>query len=145
MRFCISNRQNIEQYIGNITAGCSYQHTSFPTVLRVHIVQNSKEYFEKWIKYLKLKKQKQDGRYSSGLYKKWYAPHMFGYPLYIQNTKSMLCQTKGVSICPIHLDAPICLDAPVCLDTPMCLAAPVCLDAPMCLDGSLYVWTPPYV
>ena len=46
MRFC-SSRQNIGQYIGHLAGGCSYQHTE----------QNSKEYFEKWIKYLNLKKK----------------------------------------------------------------------------------------
>ena len=43
MRFCSSSGQNIGQYIGHLTAGCLYQHT----------VQNSNEYFENWIKYLK--------------------------------------------------------------------------------------------
>ena len=57
MRFW-SSRQNIGQYNEHITAGCSYQHTSFPTVLRVHIVQNSKEYFEKMDKIFKIKKWK---------------------------------------------------------------------------------------
>ena len=57
MRFCSSSGQNIGQYIGHLAAGCSYQHT----------VQNPKEYFEKWIKYLKLKKKMAEihnGRYS---------------------------------------------------------------------------------
>ena len=39
----------------------------------------------------------------------WMFPYvwkMVGCPLYIHSTKSMLCQTKGVSICPIHVDAP---------------------------------------
>ena len=71
-------------------------------------------------------------------------PHMFGWyldaPVHTQHKESMLCQTKGVSICPIHLDAPMHLDAPICLDgtlyvwmPPICL--PVCLDTPICLDG----------
>ena len=50
-RFCSSSGQNIGQYIGHITAGCSYQHTSFP------IVQNSKGYFEKMDKICKIKKK----------------------------------------------------------------------------------------
>ena len=82
-----SSQQNIGQYIGHLAAVCSYQHTSFPTILRVHIVQNSKEFIEIWIKYLKLKKNKmveiQDGRYSSGFYKKMACPHMLGCPLYV--------------------------------------------------------------
>ena len=70
MRFC-SSGQNIGQYIGHIAAGCSHQNTSlakFPTVLRVHIGQNSKEYFEKWIKYFQFKKvaEIQDGSYTYG-------------------------------------------------------------------------------
>ena len=61
-------------------------------------------------------------------------PYIWMPPGHIQHKESMLFQTKGVSICPIHLDVIICLDAP-----------PVCLDAPICLDGLLYVWMPPYV
>ena len=67
-------------------------------------------------------------------------------PVYTQHKERMLCQTKEVSICTIHLDAPyvgmppISLDAaiclPVCLDTPMCFNASVCLDAPK-------AWIPP--
>ena len=106
--------------------------------------------------------------------------HMFGFPLCVwmwvskhmavskcirgiqnkQHKESMLCQTKGVSICPhrfrchhmlgyhlcvgmppLCLDAAICLDAPpvclnatLCLNTPICLDTPVCLDVPICLD-----------
>ena len=48
-------------------------------------------------------------------------PHMFEYPavclgdvwmppVHTQHKDSMLCHTKGVSICPIHWDAPICVD-----------------------------------
>ena len=98
----------------------------------------------------------QDGGYSSGLYKKCCAPHMFGYHLYKHNTK----KGRG-SICPIHLVAPICLDAPyvwmapvsldapiclpVCLDTPICLGAHLCLDAPVCLDTSHMFRWPLYI
>ena len=79
--------------------------------------------------------------------------------------ESMLCQTKGVSICPhrfrchhmlgyhlyvgmppLCLDAAICLDAPpvclngtLCLNTPICLDTPVCLDVPICLDIFIYL------
>ena len=37
MRFCSSSGQNIAQYIGHLTAGCSYQQT----------LQNSQEYLKK--------------------------------------------------------------------------------------------------
>ena len=48
-------------------------------------------------------------------------PHMFGCPLYvwmpavhIQHKESMLCQTKGVSICPHMFGySPVCLGTPV--------------------------------
>ena len=123
----------------------------------------------------------QDGRYSSGLYKK----NVWMPPLHTEHKESMLCQTKGVSIyphifgCPLYINntkkacfvqlrgvhmppyiwmSPVCLDAAICLDTPpcvfgfphmfgwpsVCLDAPICLDAPVCL-GVPYVWTPPYV
>ena len=81
-------------------------------------------------------------------------------PVHTQHKESMLCQTKGVSICPhrfrchhmlgyhlyvgmppLCLDAAMCLDAPpvclnatLCLNTPICLDTPVCLDVPICLD-----------
>ena len=43
-RFCSSSWQNTGQYIGHLTASCSYQHT----------VQNSKKYFEKTDKIFKI-------------------------------------------------------------------------------------------
>ena len=75
-------------------------------------------------------------------------------PVHKQHKESMLCQTKGVSICPhrfrchhmlgyhlyvgmppLCLDAAICLDAPpVCLNATLCLNTPICLDTPVCLD-----------
>ena len=94
---------------------------------------------------------------------------MFGCPLYIYNTKkSMLCQSKGVSICPIHFDAPICLDALcilgcpnmfgcthcmfkwppyvwmplVWLMPPICFGCPCMFDAPNMFGCPLYIWTP---
>ena len=116
------------------------------------------------------------------------APCMFGYPLYvwmphvclddvwmpavhIQHKESMLCQSKGVSICPHTFVCPICLDAPCMLGSPICLDTtymfgctpcmfghpnmfgcfPVCLDATICLDvptvclGIPYVWMPPWI
>ena len=127
----------------------------------------------------------------------WTPPHMLGCPLYVwispyawtppyiwmppvclddvwmppvhtQHKESMLCQTKGVSICPIHLYAPICLDAlwyvwmpsgmfgcplhawipPYVWMYPLYVwmypvyvwMPTICLDTPICLDGYLYVW-----
>ena len=74
----------------------------------------------------------QDGRYSSGLYKK-----MFGCPLYIHNTKkACFVRLRGCPYAPIHLDAPICLDAPCMFDAPYVWTPlmfgwlPVPLDAP---------------
>ena len=87
-------------------------------------------------------------------------PYICMPPVHKQHKESMLCQTKGVSICPhrfrchhmlgyhlyvgmppLCLDAAICLDAPpvcfnatLCLNTPICLDTPVCLDVPICLD-----------
>ena len=103
-------------------------------------------------------KNKQDGRYISGLYKKSYAPHMLDAPSTCMTLKSMLCQTKGcpyapyiwvppyVWMVPVCLDTSISLDAPVCLGAPyvwmppVCLDTPIGLDAPICLDD---VWMPP--
>ena len=136
MRFC-SSRQNIGQYIRHLTAGCSYQHT----------VQNSKEYFEKWIKYLKLKINKMADIVQD--YTKNCVPHMFGCPLYIHNNESMLCQTKGCPYAPIHLDAPYVWMPhvfgwlPVCLDAPH--MSPSMFGHPHMFGCPLYVWTPPYV
>ena len=131
-RFCSSSRQNIGQYIRHIVAGCSYQHTSFP------IVQNSKGYFEKkkWDKICKIKKKNkiaeiQDGRYSSGLYKKkCCAPSTY--------TTQRKHQTKGVSICPHTFGCPHMFGCPCIFGCSLCLNAPVCLDSPN-------VWMPPYI
>ena len=71
----------------------------------------------------------------------------------------MLCQTKGVSICPhrfrchhmlgYHLYVgmpPLCLDAPIGLDAPpVCLNATLCLHTPHMFGHPLYVWMSPYV
>ena len=58
----------------------------------------------------------------------WMPPYvwkMFGYLLYIYNTKkACFVRLRGCPYAPIHLDAPICLDAPyvwtplICLDVP---------------------------
>ena len=92
--------------------------------------------------------------------------------VHIQHKESMLCQTKGVSICPhtfecplyiwmslVYFNAPICLGhhpyfwiPPLCFNVPymfghshMFGCPPVCLNAPICLDAHLYVWMSPYV
>ena len=64
-------------------------------------------------------------------------------PVHTQHKESMLCQTKGVSIYPIHLDAPICLMSPCMFDafcmpgyphmfgcTHCMFECPICLDVP---------------
>ena len=58
--------------------------------------------------------------------KKSYVPICLDAPVHTQHKEGMLCQTKGVFICPIHLDTPICLDAPCMLGLPL-----VCLGAPL--------------
>ena len=50
-------------------------------------------------------------------------------PVHTQHKESMLCQAKGMSICPIHLDAP-------CM-----FGCPCMLGCPLCLDAPLYAWT----
>ena len=76
----------------------------------------------------------QDGRYSSGLYKKGFAPsYVLMPPVHTQHKESMFCQTKGVPICPIHLDAPYVRTSPYVWMPSICLAAP------------LYVWMLPNV
>ena len=55
-------------------------------------------------KIIKIKKKDgriQDGRCSSGLYQK----NVWMPPVHTEHKESMLCQTKGMSICSIHLDA----------------------------------------
>ena len=64
-------------------------------------------------------------------------------PVHTQHIESMLCHTKWVSICPIHLDAPIGVDAPCMFGwSPVCLNVPICLEQPVCLHAP-HVWTPP--
>ena len=77
-------------------------------------------------------------------------PHvwMFGHHLYVwmppihtQHKASMLCHTKGVSICPIHLDTPICV-ATILEFLPFCFfnsnILSIFQNIPLC-------WMPPYV
>ena len=50
-------------------------------------------------------------------------------PVHTQHKESMLCHTKGVSICPHTFGCPSCLDTPICLDVPHMFQHPaVCLD-----------------
>ena len=94
---------------------------------KTHTVQNSKE----WINYLKLKKNKMAHIVQDYTKKNVWMP-----PVPTQNKESMLCQTKGVSIFPIHLDALIRLDAPCMFDAPYVMMPlmfgwlPISLDAP---------------
>ena len=75
--------------------------------------------------------KKKDGRYSSGLYKKNVVPpYVWMPPVHTLQKESMLCQTKGVSICLPTFGPSICLDAPCMFGCPICL--PVCLDTPIC-------------
>ena len=74
--------------------------------------------------------------------KKVFPPYVWIPPVYTQHKESMLCQTKGVSICPIHLDAPICLNAPCMLGCPHMFGYP--LYVWMAPYASLYVWMPLY-
>ena len=105
----------------------------------------------------------QDGRYSSGLYKKknvWM-------PMYIHNTKkACFVRLRGCPYAPIHLDAPCMFDVlmfgwlpvsldvphmppcmfghphtfgcPLCLDAPCMVVHPICLMPPICLDGGKF-------
>ena len=58
--------------------------------------------------------------------------------VHIQHKESMLCQTKGVSICPPYICMPPYIWMP-----PVCLDAPICLDDSICLNIPTYVWMPP--
>ena len=80
-------------------------------------------------------------------------------PVHTQPKESMLCQTKGVSICPMHLGVPCMLGCPIGLNAPSMFGCPICLDGscmfgcpdmPPCMFGCrhmfgcpLYAWTPP--
>ena len=75
------------------------------------------EYIEKWTKYLKIKKTRWQKFKIADIVEEYTKTN--GMPLYVwmlpvhtQHKESMLCHTKGMPICPIHLDAP-CLDAPL--------------------------------
>ena len=109
-----------------------------------------KEIFWKMYKIIKIKKKTRWQIYFRIIQKMLCPTYVWMPPVHKQHKESMLCQTNGVSIYPIHLDAPWCLDTPLCLGAtisldvpPVCLDAPICLDTPTCLDAHLYVWTPP--
>ena len=59
--------------------------------------------------------------------------------VHIQHKESMLCQAKGVSICPNTFVCPHMLDAHLYVWMPHMFGHPA-----VCLDDS-YVWNPPYV
>ena len=67
-------------------------------------------------------------------------------PIYTKYKESMLCHTKGVSICPHTFGCP--LNAPICVDTPCMFGCLLCFDT-TCMFGCshmfgypLYVWMP---
>ena len=78
-------------------------------------------------------------------------------PVHKQHKESILCQTKGMYICPPYIWMPYMLGCthcmfefplmfrwpPVCLDTPYVWTPPVCLDAPICLDTPHMFGCPP--
>ena len=75
---------------------------------------------------------------------------MFGFPLYIHNTKkACFVRLRGCIYVPIQLDAPICSDAPCMFDAPHVWMAHCIFGCPP--YASLYVltlpyiWVPPYV
>ena len=122
-RFCSSSRQNIGQYIKHITAGCSYQHTSFP------IVQNSKGYFEKWIKYVKLKKKTRKQKFKMADtvqdYKKnGVPPYVWMSPVHTQHKESI--RLRGCPYAPY-------------------IWMPTYVWMPPCMFGCPHVWMPLYV
>ena len=65
-----------------------------------------------------------------------YAWKMFGCPLYIYNTKSMLCQTKWVSICPHTFGCPPCLYASCMFGHPHVWMSLIPLNAPIYFGAS---------
>ena len=74
-------------------------------------------------------------------------------PVHTQHKESMLCQAKGVFICPNTFGyasyvwmPPVCLDAPCMFGWPHMFGHPhICLDAPCMFGYPPYVWTCPYV
>ena len=83
-------------------------------------------------------------------------PHMFGCPpvclddvwipvVHIQHKESMLCQTKGVSICPHTFGFSLYVWMPnVWMHSLYVSMPPVCLDTPCMFGCPLYVLMPPY-
>ena len=84
-------------------------------------------------------------------------------PIHIQHIESMLCHTKGVSICPHTFGCPHMCGCslyvwmvPCMFECPICWTPPVCLLAPMfghhpyfwmphMFGHHPYIWMPPYV
>ena len=67
-------------------------------------------------------------------------------PVHTQHKESMLCQTNGVSICPIHLHVPHVWMSPCMFGCPPYVwMPPVCLDASICLDTPHTFGCPLYV
>ena len=85
----------------------------------------------------------QDGRYSSGLYKKWCVSHMLGCPMYIHNTKKACFVRLRVAHMPPYIwMPPVCLDAPHVWMTPSMFGHAPCLNALIYLDTSICLMPP---
>ena len=67
-----------------------------------------------------------------------YAPINLNAPVHKQHKASMLCQIKGVSICPHTFGCSHMLGCTCCK-----FGCPHMFGHPICLDAHLYVWTPP--
>ena len=63
-------------------------------------------------------------------------PYVWMPPVHTQYKENMLCQTKGVSICPIHLDSPISLDTSICLDAPCMFGHPHMFGCPLYIHNT---------
>ena len=81
----------------------------------------------------------------------WTTPYVGMPPVHTQHKESMLCQTKGVSLCPhtfVHyptcLDPPCMFGCPHILDIPHMFGHPHMFGPPYMFDVP-YFWTPPYV
>ena len=88
-------------------------------------MQNSKEYFEEWIKYLKQKNPKNSRGIVQDYKNKWYAPHMF---------RSTLCIHNAKKACFVRLRG--CPYAP-------CIWIPHMFGCPRYVWMHLYVWVAP--
>ena len=68
----------------------------------------------------------------------WTPPYVWMPPVHKQHKESILCQTKGMSICLHTFGCPHMSGCPLYVWIP-----PVCSDGPICLDTLTYVWMPP--